>query len=74
MFKNLAVDTQKFRHLLLELGVAAFQIVAHLVRLDFLLAEDLAHCALHQEGEAFVPRRRSVLARMKSRVVHNSCA
>jgi hypothetical protein len=34
MFKNLAVDTQKFRHLLLELGVAAFQIVAHLVRLD----------------------------------------
>jgi hypothetical protein len=31
---NLAVDTQNFCHLLLELGVAAFQIVAHLVRLD----------------------------------------
>jgi hypothetical protein len=28
---NLAVDTQNFCHLLLELGVAAFQIVAHLV-------------------------------------------
>ena len=35
MFKNLAVDTQNFRHLLLELGVAAFQMVAHLVWLDF---------------------------------------
>src|ERR1700722_16954550 len=34
---DLAVDTQNFRHLGLELGVAAFQIVAHLVRLDFLL-------------------------------------
>jgi hypothetical protein len=34
------------------------------MRLDFLLAEDLAHCAMHRAGEAFVPRRRSVLARM----------
>jgi len=41
-----------------------FRIVAHLMRLDFLLAKDLAHCALHRAGEAFVPRRRSVLARM----------
>ena len=41
---DLAVDTQNFRHLGLELGVAAFQIVAHLVRLDFLLTEKLAHC------------------------------
>ena len=40
------------------------KIVAHLVRLDFLLAEDLAHRALDQIGETFVPRRRSVLARM----------
>jgi hypothetical protein len=31
------------RHFLLELGVATLQIVAHLVRLDILLAEDLAH-------------------------------
>ena len=30
--------------------------------LDFLLAEDLAHRALNQLGETFVPRRRSVLA------------
>src|SRR5271168_3416432 len=61
---DLAVDTQNFRHLGLELGVAAFQIVAHLVRLDFLLTEKLAHCALSQTGETLVTRRRSALARM----------
>jgi len=33
-------------HLLLELGVATFRIVTHLVRLDFLVAENLAHRAL----------------------------
>ena len=38
--------------------------VAHLVRLDVLLAEDLAHRALDQVGETFVPGRRSALARM----------
>ena len=38
---DLAIDTQNFRHLVLELGIAAFQIVAHLVRLDFLLTENL---------------------------------
>ena len=61
---DLAIDAENLRHLLLELGVAAFQVVAHLVRLDFLLAEDLTHRALNQLGETFVPRRRSVLARM----------
>ena len=38
---DLAINAQNLRHLLLELGIATFQIVAHLVRLDFLLAEDL---------------------------------
>ncbi len=33
---DLAVDAQNFRHLGFELGVAAFQVVAHLVRLDLL--------------------------------------
>ena len=61
---DLAINAQNLGHLLLELGVATFQIVAHLVRLDFLLAEDLAHRALDQPGETFVPRRRAVLARM----------
>src|SRR6478672_3733882 len=61
---DLAVDTQNLRHLLLELGVASFQVVAHLVRLDVLLAEDLAQRALDQMGETFVPCRRSALARM----------
>ena len=37
---------------------AAFQIVAHLVRLDFLLTEKLAHGALSQTGETLVTRRR----------------
>src|SRR3982075_384976 len=61
---DLAVDTENLRHLLLKFGVATFQIVAHLVRLDFLLAEDLAHRALDQLGETFVPGGRSVLARV----------
>jgi hypothetical protein len=34
------------------------------VRLDFLLAEKLAHRALYQLGETVVPCRRTVLARM----------
>ena len=61
---DLAIDTQDFRHLLLEFGIATFQIVANLVRFDFLLAEDLAHRALDQLGETFVPSGRSVLARV----------
>ena len=75
---DLAVDTQNFRHLGLELGVAAFQIVAHLVRLDFTLDREactLAY-ALSQTGETLVTRRRSALARRgraNSRVVHSSC-
>ncbi len=36
-----AVYAQNFRHLGFELGVAAFQVVAHLVRLYLLLIEDL---------------------------------
>src|SRR6202048_1148544 len=59
---DLAINAQNLGHLLLELGIATFQIVAHLVRLDFLPAEDLAHRALNQPGETFVPRRRAVLA------------
>ena len=59
---DLAINAQNLGHLLLELGIATFQIVAHLVRLDFLQAEDLAHRALNQPGETVVPRRRAVLA------------
>src|SRR5215510_6444105 len=63
---DLAIDAQNLRHLLLERGVAIFKIVAHLVRLDLLFAEDLAHRALNQMRETVVPRRGSVLARMTS--------
>src|SRR4030095_8727781 len=51
---DLAIDTQNLRHLLLELSIAAFQVVAHLVRFDFLLSENFAHRALDQGGETFV--------------------
>src|SRR5882757_261902 len=61
---DLAINAQNLRHLLLELGVAAFQVVAHFVRLDFLLAETFTHRALNPIGEPFVPRRRSLLASM----------
>lgn len=61
---DLAIDIQNLRHLLLEFGVATFQIVAHFVRLDFLLAEKLAHRTLHQMGETVMSRPRSVLARI----------
>lgn len=61
---KLAIDTQNLGHFLLELGVAAFQIVAQLVRLDVLPAEKLAHRALSQTGETFMSGLRSVLARM----------
>jgi hypothetical protein len=59
---DLAIDTENLRHLLLELGIAAFQIGADLVRLDSLTAEDLAHRSLHQIGKIVVSRRRSILA------------
>src|SRR5882724_8137188 len=61
---DLPIDTQNLRHLLLKLGVAIFQVVTHLVRLDFLVAEYLTHRALDQPGETGVPRRRSVFTRM----------
>src|SRR6516162_7698769 len=61
---DLAINTQDLGHLLLELGVATFQVVAHLVRLDFLLAENFAHRALDQMGETFMSGLSSVLARM----------
>ena len=61
---DLAINAQNLRPLLLELGVATFKIVPHLVRLDFLLGENLAHRTLHQVGERFVPGSRCVIAGM----------
>jgi len=62
--RDFTIDAQNLRHLLFEFGVAVFKIVAHLMRLDFLFAEYLAHRALDQLGKTRVPRRRSMLARM----------
>src|SRR5271170_5274844 len=63
---DLAVDAQNLRHLGFELGVAAFQVVTHLVRLDLLLIEYLAQSALNQLAKAGVPFGWSMLARVTS--------
>ena len=59
---HLAIDAQNLRHLLLELRVAAFQLVADLMRLHLLLIEDLAHRALSQLGKGGVSFGGSLLA------------
>jgi hypothetical protein len=51
----LAIDAQNLRHLLFELRVAPFQVIAHLVRLNLLLIEDVAQRALSQLGKAPEP-------------------
>src|SRR6202045_3897367 len=70
---DLAINAQNLRHLLLELGVATFQIVPHLVRLDFPLGENLAHRTLHQARDSCPAAGALSRAwRASSRVVHNS--
>ncbi|MET4328703.1 hypothetical protein ABIB80_004538 [Bradyrhizobium sp. i1.15.2] len=61
---DFTIDAQDLGHLPFELSIAIFKIVAHLVRLDFLLAQDLAHRSLDQIGQACMPCRRPVFARM----------
>ena len=61
---HLAIDAQNLRHLLLELRIAAFQVVADLVRLDLSRIENVAQRALSQLGKTGMPLRRPVLARM----------
>src|SRR5271165_4279616 len=63
---HFAIDAQNLGHLLLELRIAAFQVVADLVRLHLLLIEDLAHRALNQLAEAGVSFGGSMLARVAS--------
>jgi hypothetical protein len=61
---DLTIDAQNLRHLLLELRVAALQVIADLVRLYLLLIEDVAQSALSEVGKANVPcGRRSIRAR-----------
>ena len=61
---HFAIDAQNLRHLLLELRIAAFQVVADLVRLYLLFIEDFAQRALSQLGKASVPLSRPMLTRM----------
>ena len=58
---HFAIDAQNLRHLLLELRIAAFQVVADLVRLYLLFIEDFAQRALSQLGKASVPLSRPTL-------------
>jgi len=59
-----AIDAQHLGHPFGKVGIALLQVVAHLVRLDLLLIEDLAHRALREIGKAGMPRPRSVRAGM----------
>jgi hypothetical protein len=60
----LAIDAQDLRHLLLEGLVAAFEIIADLVRLHFVSVEDLADRALSKARQAGMPRRLGILSDM----------
>ena len=61
---DLTIDAQNLRHLLLELRVAALQVIADLVRLYLLLIEDVAQSALSEVGKADVRCGRGMLAHM----------
>src|SRR6516162_11368125 len=61
---DLTVDAQNLRHLLFELRVATFEVIAHFVRLYLLPIEYGAQRALGQFGKAAVPLCRALLARM----------
>src|SRR5271165_3090183 len=58
---GLLILVQNLRHLLPELRVAAFQVIADPMRLYLLLIEDFAQRALSQLGKASVPLRRPML-------------
>ena len=60
--RDLAIDAQDLGHLLVEQRIAAFQIIAHLVRLDLMRGENFAQRALSKIGEAFVSCRRPMFA------------
>ena len=73
LFLHLPIDVQHVGHLGGKIRIAAFHIVAHFVRLHLVPAEDLAHRALRQVGEAGVALRGPCWRawRARSRVVHS---
>ena len=60
--RDLAIDAQDLRHLLLESLVAAFEIIADLVRPHIVLVEDLADGALSEARQTGMSCRRGVLS------------
>jgi hypothetical protein len=59
---HLMINAQHLGHLLGKVGIALFQVISHFCAASLVLAEDLAHRALRQIGEAWVSLCRSVLA------------
>src|SRR5208337_2603833 len=62
--RDLAIDTQHFRHFLGEFGIAAFEIVTHLVRLDLVRGQYLAQRSLSELGQARMARRWALFSHM----------
>lgn len=58
---DFTIDAQNLGHFPFEVGVTVLKIVADLVRLDFLLTEDLAYRALDQMSQASMSCRRPPL-------------
>jgi hypothetical protein len=69
---DLAINAQHFGHLFRKVGIAAFQVVTHFVRVDILPVKDLADRALGQPGKARMPCAspcsRAWLAKLSSKV------
>src|SRR5438477_5196408 len=63
--RYLPVDTEDLGHLGLKLGIALLQVVAHFVRLDFLLGQYFADRSLVQLPQARMPGGGSVLPGMR---------
>ena len=61
---DFTINAQDLGHLLVEQGIAALQIIAHLVRLNLVGGEDLAQRSLGKIGKAFVSCGRTVFANM----------
>src|SRR6202044_4054863 len=60
--RDLTIDAQDLGHLLLEGIVAAFEVVAHLVRPHIVLVEDLKDRALSEERQAGMAGRLGILS------------
>src|SRR4051812_21622185 len=63
-YLDLAIDAEDFGHLGIERFVAALEVIANFMWLEFVGRKDLAHRSLRQASQAGVPGSGSVLAHM----------